>query len=276
MLNFKLKRNATLFCCIILIIQFKLNDTDSQVFKCKPFEYGESLFTQEGKLFFNKFSLFRNCTGLEEDIPAASGWCLFCTKISILACYGSNVTKLPNSNDLPANLSRFQVSNSDVRFIPQAAFSHATITEIYIENNDLYFLHSRAFEKVNGVEVLSLASNTNLPHILVRTFFDLTELKTLILDDNNLELTYSGDYVKVGSNKNMNMMANPLQMPKSKLVLETLSLQNNPLRSLSKSSFLWLSKSRLTYLNMRSCSIESAHQGKYKHIKHRTFLMIYI
>lgn len=248
---------------VLLVLQIHIIAASSPIFKCRTIETQEKWLTQEGTIFASHDATIA-VQPCPENVTIAmelAGMCLFCSISRIVACYGSQVTRLPLPSELPPTLDRFQVSNSDVRYIQSEAFLNRTIREIYIENNVLNLMNQRAFQGSNGVKILSLANN-NLPYVLVNTFNELPDLKTLILDDNSLEFTYSGDYIHSNARDYSVSLQQLIPTAQRQLSLETFSLRNNPLRILPKAAFTWLSLSRLQYLSMRSCSIENSHPGE--------------
>jgi hypothetical protein len=195
-----------------------------------------------------------------------TGMCILCSSVTrILACVGSHVRYLPKPEELPPVLDLYQVTNSDVRIVNANSFSNKTVREILIEHNPINVLSQQTFTGVLELKVLSLASN-NLPCFYTSTVDHLMELETLILDDNGLEFAESGNFVKPSSTQGISDAETRgkkiIRSSSNELMLQSLSLAKNPLKKLPYRGFTWLTNSRLSYLSLRGCSIQSADKGK--------------
>jgi len=236
----------------------------------------EQIFSVQGHLLSAK----------KPDIPTypcpsnltifGSSGCSLCTLTDMVQCLGSAVTYLPSPSELPQWVSRYEVSSSLVQIIPKAAFVDKEIGEIHIENNELALINQKAFEGVKKVQYLTLANN-GLPYIMVDMFNGLSDLVTLVLDDNNLEITNAGDFVSAANYGYLQQVKEKNFFTSVELQnLENLSLQNNPLKQLPKQSFRWLKNSKISYLSLQGSKIETVHKGEIKIIGIFICIMLHI
>ncbi|KAF4526153.1 hypothetical protein B566_EDAN008189 [Ephemera danica] len=245
---------------LYLLIQLQSHAVATTL-KCDELLQSENWLSDDGSIVSASSSTrwhWEPCPPLQNssDGLEMTGMCVLCSSVTrILACVGNHVTHLPKPEELPPVVDIYQVANSDVRVIHAESFYNKTVREIFIENNVISVMSQKAFDNIIGLKVLSLANN-DLPNFYISTVDELPELEVLILDDNGFEFSGSGDFIKsnsLSSNEEQRYEANELSM-------RMLSLAKNPLKSLPRYGFTWLANSPFTYLSLRGCSIQSAHE----------------
>jgi Leucine-rich repeat (LRR) protein len=189
--------------------------------------------------------------------------CILCSFPEMVSCFGE-AASLPKPSDMPQKMTRFDVSSTLIQFINAAAFYDKEITAIYINNNKFGLINQKAFNGVKNLRYLTLANN-RLPSIMVDMFAELKDLATLILDDNNLEITNAGDFVGASyiiGNTEQNDDSRPFFRSIQMHSLQYLSLANNPLKQLPKHALRWLKGSKLNQLSLRGTQLEIVHKGE--------------
>lgn len=180
--------------------------------------------------------------------------CTYSSECGDMICNNAKIEAIP-TEEIPANLSMFQVSQTQLHVLDYGVFQGKSIEAIIIQDNPLDQITEGAFDGVSGLRYLMIKGNDlKVAEYQLANFFSpfrgLDDLEALVLDHNLLDLTGVGiemsDYNKI--------------LPS----VLYLSLRSNPLRRIERNFFTPLFDSPLQSLDLQSGSLESIHSEAFK------------